>query len=229
MNMDKQITLKPEKIQDSMSTPPMTLKFKAAGAVAAILIFTTVLTFAEIASAEGGLLDPGPSRFGMAGIWGNTFDPVTDIDYFQVAGVAFWDYDPIWRGWAPKSMKFKIEGAAGAAFRPETRAVISLGMVAHYRLNSLSWARLTPYLEGGLGLVYTDFQVKDPEPPYETQGSRINFNPVFGIGLDFNRNPADRYFAAVRLSHISNADLNSENRGVNSIVFLVGRYFDISR
>jgi len=102
-------------------------------------------------------------------------------------------------------------------------------MLAHYRLNSLSWARLTPYLEGGLGLVYTDFQVKDPEPPYESQGSRINFNPVIGIGLDFNRNPADRYFAAVRLSHISNADLNSENRGVNSIIFQVGRYFDIGR
>lgn len=207
----------------------MTLHFKAVRLIAAILIFMTGLTIPEISSAEGGLLDPGPSRYGMAGVWGKTFDPVSDINYFQVAGFAFWDYDPIWRGWAPKSMKFKVEGSAGAAYKPETRAMISLAMVAHYELSSLSWARLTPYLEGGLGLVYTDFQVKDPEPPYESQGSRINFNPVIGIGLDFNRNPADRYFAAFRLSHISNADLNSENRGVNSIVFQVGRYFDIGR
>jgi len=207
----------------------MTLYFKPFKSIAAILLFLTVLTISEITSAQVGLPDPGPSRYGITGVWGKTVDPVTDIHFFQVTGLAMWDYDPIWRDWAPKSMKFKIEGSAGAAYKPETRMMISLGMVAHYELNPLSWARLTPYLEGGLGLVYTDFQVKDPEPPYESQGSRINFNPVIGIGLDFNRSPVDRYFASFRLSHISNADLNSENRGVNSIVFLVGRYFDTGR
>lgn len=207
----------------------MALYFKSVKSVASILVFITVLTAPEISSADGGFLDPGPSRYGMAGLWGKTVDPVTDIHYFQAAGLVMWDYDPIWRNWAPKSMKFKIEGSVGAAYKPETRAIISIGMVAHYALDSLSRPRLTPYLEGGLGVVYTDFQVKDPEPPYESQGSRINFNPIIGIGLDFNRNPADRYFASFRLSHISNADLNSENRGVNSILFLVGRYFDIGR
>lgn len=192
-------------------------------------MFMIVLTVPDILSAQGGFLDPGPSRYGMAGVWGNTFDPVTDIRYVQVTGLAIWDYDPIWRGWAPKSMRFKIEGSAGASYTPETRAIVSLAMVAHYELSSLSWVRLTLYLEGGLGLIYTDFQAKDPDPPYESQGSRINFNPVIGIGLDFNRNPVDRYFAAFRFSHISNGDLNSENRGVNSILFLVGRYFDIRR
>lgn len=192
-------------------------------------MFMTVLTVPDILSAQGGFLGPGPSRYGMAGVWGKTFDPVTDIHFFQVAGTAFWDYDPIWRDWAPESMKFKIEGSAGAAYAPKTRVMASLSMVAHYELDFLAGDRLTPYLEGGLGVAYTDFQVKDPEPPYENQGSRINFNPIIGIGLDFKRNKAERYFAAFRLSHISNADLDSENRGVNSILFLVGRYFDIGR
>jgi len=207
----------------------MTRHLKTLKSIAVILIFVVVLIIPEIAAAQYGWLDPGPSRYAIAGVWGKTFDPVTGIHFFQATGLAMWDYDPIWRSWAPKSMKFKIEGSAGAAYKPDTRAMISLGIVAHYELNSLSWARLTPFLEGGLGLMYTDFQVKDPKPPYESQGSRFNFNPVIGIGADFNRNPTDRYFAAFRLSHISNGDLNSENRGVNSILFLVGRYFDIGR
>ena len=185
----------------------------------------TGLTVPAISSAEGGLLDPGPSRYAMAGVWGKTFDPVTDIHFFQVAGVAFWDYDPIWRDWAPESMKFKIEGSAGTAYAPKNRIMASLSMLAHYELDFLAGARLTPYLEGGLGVAYTDFQVTDPEPPGETQGSRFNFNPLIGIGLEFNGKSGDSFFATVRLSHISNGDLNSENRGVNAVVFLVGRFF----
>ncbi|MEW6672179.1 MAG: acyloxyacyl hydrolase [Thermodesulfobacteriota bacterium] len=174
-------------------------------------------------------MNPGPSQYGFAGIWGKTFDPVSDIQFFQVAGVAKWDYDPIWRDWAPESMKFKIEGTAGASYAPKTRAMISLGLVAHYELNFISKSRLVPYLEGGLGLAYTDFQVKDPHPPGESQGSRFNFNPLLGIGLEFNEKPGESYFTAVRLSHISNGDLNSENRGVNAVVFLVGRLFGKNR
>ncbi|TFG94696.1 MAG: acyloxyacyl hydrolase [Calditrichales bacterium] len=207
----------------------MKIHFKAAGSIAAILILMIVLTIPKISSAQGGLMDPGPSRYGIAGLWGKTFDPVTDIHFFQVTGVAFWDYDPIWRDWAPESMKFKIEGSAGATYAPKTRVMASLSMVAHYELDFLAGARLTPYLEGGLGVAYTDFQVTDPEPPGETQGSRFNFNPMVGIGLEFKGNSGGSFFAAVRLSHLSNADLNSENRGVNAVVFLVGRLFDKRR
>ncbi|MDF1592777.1 MAG: acyloxyacyl hydrolase [Desulfobacterales bacterium] len=207
----------------------MTIQFKAVRSIAAILIFMTALSVPEISSAQSRLPDPGPSRYGMAGVWGKTFDPVTDIHFFKVAGVAFWDYDPIWRDLTPESMKFKIEGAAGAAYAPKTRFMASLSMLAHYRLDFLAGRRLTPFLEGGIGLAYTDFQVTDPEPPGKTQGSRFNFNPVIGIGMEFNRNAGDSYFAAVRLNHLSNGDLNSENRGVNAVVFLVGRFFDKRR
>jgi len=199
--------------------------FKFFGSTSVIFIFMAVFTVANCASAQGGFLDPGPSRYGLAGVWGKTFDPVSDIHFIQVAGVAFWDYDPIWRDWAPKSMKFKIEGSAGASYEPKARAMISLAMVAHYELNFLAGARLMPYLEGGLGVAYTDFQVTDPEPPGESQGSRFNFNPLLGIGLEFNGKSRGSYFAAVRLSHLSNGDLKSENRGVNAVLFQIGRFF----
>jgi hypothetical protein len=33
------------------------------------------------------------------------------------------------------------------------------------------------------------------------------------------------YFVTLRLSHISNAGLNDDNRGVNSVVMMIGRFF----
>jgi hypothetical protein len=91
-------------------------------------------------------------------------------------------------------------------------------MLALYYLDFISTPQLRPYSEGGIGVVYTDFQVKG-------QGSRFNFNPQIGIGMEFKADSGPPYFGAVRLSHISNAGLHEDNRGVNSVIFLVGRFF----
>jgi lipid A 3-O-deacylase len=74
-------------------------------------------------------------------------------------------------------------------------------------------------------LIYTDFQLEDKGPPPERQGSRINFNPQIGIGTEFGTDSQAPFFATARLSHISNGDLHTENRGVNSIVLMIGRFF----
>ena len=129
-----------------------------------------------------------------------------------------WDYDRVWHHWAPEPLRFKVEGNAGATTSPETRAMISIGMMALYYLDFFSTARLRPYLEGGIGVMYTDFQV-------EGQGSRFNFNPQIGIGTEFKLDSGAPFFATIRLSHISNAGLHSENRGVNFVVLMIGRFF----
>jgi lipid A 3-O-deacylase len=85
-------------------------------------------------------------------------------------------------------------------------------------LEFISSPRLNPYVEGGIGVIYTDFQV-------EGQGLRFNFHPQIGIGTEFQLNSGEPFFTAIRLSHISNAGLDHENRGVNSVVFMVGRFF----
>lgn len=182
------------------------------------------LAWPRSATAEERITDNIPARYGVAGVWGKTFDPVRDIEFLQLSGFIMWDYDRIWRHRAPESLKFKVEGTAGATTTPATRAILSVEMLALYYLDSISGFNMKPYLEGGIGLVYTDFQVEDPKPPYERQGSRINFNPAIGIGLEFDSKSGPSYFATVRLSHISNANLHSENRGVNSVVFLIGRF-----
>ena len=95
------------------------------------------------------------------------------------------------------------------------KPIIQGGMGVGISLSGLASAVAN---EGGIGVIYTDFQV-------EGQGLRFNFNPQLGIGAEFPRESKKPYFAALRLHHISNAGLDDENRGINSVVFMVGRFF----
>ena len=178
----------------------------------------TVSTSLNTVPAENISSDEIPTRYGMAGVFGKTFDPVSDMNYLQLAGFVMWDYDRVWRHWAPELLRFKVEGSVGSTISPDRRAIVSIGMLAVYYLDFISTPRLRPYSEGGIGVVYTDFQVKG-------QGSRFNFNPQIGIGTEFSADSGPPYFGAVRLSHISNAGLHEDNRGVNSVIFLIGRFF----
>jgi len=186
--------------------------------LSAMIAFMVILGGSNMTLAEDGSTDEIPTRYGLAGIIGSTFDPVSDIRFLQLSGFIMWDYDRVWRHWAPDPLRFKLEGTAGVTISPENRAMISVGMMALYYLDFFSTLRLRPYLEGGIGVIYTDFQV-------EGQGSRFNFNPQIGIGTEFKTDSGPPFFAAIRLSHISNAGLNSENRGVNSVFLMIGRFF----
>jgi len=196
----------------------MKIHFNLFKLLSAIVIFHIISGSSKIIWAEDGTTDEIPTRYGLAGVAGKTHDPVTNIYYFQLSGFAMWDYDRVWRHWAPDPLRWKLEGSAGMTTSPETRAMASIDMMALYYLEFLSTSRMRPYLEGGIGVIYTDFQVKG-------QGLRFNFNPQIGIGTDFKVGSGSPFFTTVRLSHISNGGLHSENLGVNSVVLLIGRYF----
>ncbi len=94
----------------------------------------------------------------------------------------------------------------------------SLNMLA---LNFLKIGRLgtgTPYVEAGIGAIYTDFKVDD-------QGSRINFNPQLGAGLEYPLKNGGAMTLGLRLHHISNGNLLKDNRGVNSALLMIGYLF----
>ena len=183
-----------------------------------IFTFITASTGLDIVLAGDLPSDEIPTRYGVAGIFGKTFDPVGDIYYLQLAGLVMWDYDRVWRHWAPEALRFKVEGTAGLTTSPKTRGMVSVGMLAVYYLDFISRHRWSPYVEGGIGVTYTDFQV-------DGQGSRFNFNPQIGIGSEIQLGSGLPFFGAVRLSHISNAGLHDDNRGVNSVVIMIGRFF----
>lgn len=170
------------------------------------------LTFATGAAAQ-----EVPDRYGLGITLGHAYDPDA-IDFVQLAGFVLYDYDRVWRHPAPEPLRFKVEASAGVTTHPWTRTILSANMLACYYLERLSTTRLKPYAEAGIGLIYTDFRVSG-------QGWRVNFNPQAGLGTEIATGDGPPWFVAARLHHLSNGGLYHENRGVNSVVLTVGRFF----
>ena len=183
-----------------------------------MVIVLVFLGSANSALAEENNENAIPTRYGLAAILGHTFDPPDGIFFTQLSGFIMWDYDKVWRHWAPDPLRWKLEANAGLTVAPNRRAMISLAMMAVYYLEFISNDRLMPYIEGGIGVTYTDFQV-------EGQGLRVNFIPQLGIGMEFNVNSGAPFFSALRISHVSNGGLHDENRGTNSVLLMLGRFF----
>jgi lipid A 3-O-deacylase len=154
-----------------------------------------------------------PTRYGMALVAGNSYSPRNDISLFMISGYALFDYEKVWHHRAPAPLRFKTEFALGSAAGSEHGFVGSAGITALYYIDPLSGRSFRLYVEGGIGLIYTDFRV-------EGQGLRVNFNPQAGLGIEHRSG----YFAAARLHHISNAGLDRENRGVNTVLLMMGRF-----
>jgi len=183
-----------------------------------IILFILIISWQRKAWANGDRQDEVPSRYGMAAVLGKTYDPTNDIDFLLVSGCALYDYDRVWPHRAPEPLRFKVEYSLGATLRPHNRIMASVGMLALYYLDNFSGHVLRPYVEAGIGIIYTDFQV-------EGQGLRVNFNPQAGIGIEFPKTSKLSFFTSLRLHHLSNGDLYRDNRGINSIVLVLGRFF----
>ena len=85
-----------------------------------------------------------PTRYGLAAVFGKTFDPVDNIYFTQLSGFIMWDYDKVWHHWAPDPLRFKVEGTAGLTVSPNIRAMVSVGMMALYYLEFIASDRLGP-------------------------------------------------------------------------------------
>ncbi len=139
----------------------------------------------------------------------------SDLYFFLASWQALYDYETIWGHRAPEGLGIRLEAdlgvATGAEFSGE-RIMASGNFLAVYEFGAPQSSKFVPYVEGGVGLIYTDFQ-------REGQAYRVNFNPVAGFGI---RNRTT--FLTVRLHHLSNAGLNDDNRGINSVVLGFGVY-----
>ncbi|MFA5514728.1 MAG: acyloxyacyl hydrolase [Desulfuromonadales bacterium] len=176
------------------------------------LLFFLLLLFAALPAAARGE-EKVATRFGGAAAFGHAYDP-ENIDFLLVSGVALFDYDRVWPHRAPPPLRFKVEATLGLTTAPRSRAMASGNMIALYYLDSLRTEALRPYAEAGIGLIYTDYRVAG-------QGLRINFNPQAGIGTEIGGD----WYAAFRIHHLSNANLHRDNRGSNSLLLQIGRYF----
>ena len=143
-----------------------------------------------------------------------------DMYFVLASGQALFDYDALWPHQAPEGLKIRFEANAGVATGTEfsgARLVASGNFLGVYEFGSPKTARLVPYVEAGVGLIYTDFQ-------REGQAYRVNFNPVAGIGVRMKST-----FVTLRFHHLSNGGLNDDNRGINSLVLGFGVYLGSDR
>jgi lipid A 3-O-deacylase len=161
---------------------------------------------------------PLPNQYGMSLEYGYTYDPQENLSFLMARVFAIYDYGTVWHQKRPAALRFKVEAAAGSTLTPSSELMVSVNMLALYYPGKLRGTTWRPYLEGGIGGIYTQFRVKG-------QGLHYNFNPLLGVGCELPQANGKNPFAAIRLHHISNAGIDHENRGVNSVELQVGRFF----
>ena len=118
----------------------------------------------------------------------------------------------------PKGLlEFVVEPLMNLVINPDTNAEVGCSLFLRYS-DKIS-SRIAPYLEGGLGMIYTTQHTRE-------QGTQYNFISQAGLGLQFF---LDKHFALTggyRFRHLSNAGLDKQNRGIDHHFGLVGvRYY----
>ncbi len=160
-------------------------------------------------------------EYGMALSYGHSYRPMDEVAFAMATVFGVYSLADFFQTSALKVCSVKVEAGVGSAYMPDARFMASLNVAAVYYLDNLfpgRTKRFRPYLDFGAGGIYTDFQV-------EGQGLRINFNPIASLGVEIMPDSGPPYFVAVRWHHVSNCEIKAENRGVNSLMFMMGRYF----
>jgi lipid A 3-O-deacylase len=142
------------------------------------------------------------------GVYAGTAYDWSHTSVALVSAQALFDYEDIWLHRAPEGLGIRFEANVGAATGTEfsgPRFVASGHLMAVYDLRAVDLGEWRPYVEAGIGLIYTDFQRAG-------QGLRLNFNPVAGVGVRLRSS-----FITLRLDHVSNGGLDDDNRGINSV------------
>lgn len=186
--------------------------------VALFLTASAAFGAAESAAPESSTEMSLPDQSGMSIEYGYSYDPEDEITFLLARVFALYDYGTVWHQDRPKALRFKVEGAAGTTLTPAHDLIVSVNMLALYYPGRLDNRSLRPYLEAGIGAIYTGFRV-------EGQGLHFNFNPLLGIGCELPQPDGKNLFAALRLHHLSNAGFYHDNRGVNSLQLQIGRFF----
>lgn len=158
-----------------------------------------------------------PDRKGLALQMTSSYDPDFQTSTLTSNFSLHYDHGQLWDQVRSGNKEFKLEGVLGGSVRSKVRTVVSINMMSLYYPDLFAEKSFRPYLEAGIGAIYTDYQVDD-------QGSRLNFNPQLGMGVVLPSRSGGGYLA-LRLHHVSNGGLNHDNQGVNSLLLQIGRFF----
>ncbi len=163
---------------------------------------------------------PFPTRTGFSVAMGQIYDPNTDRALFaQMTGFVTMDHDRAAFFSTPDHLRFKLEATVGTGEDSPWNTLVSLNMLSLCYIDYLATETLRPYVEGGIGLLYTRRR-------WEGQGLRFLHNPVAGAGVHISpRGSEYSYQASLRFSHASNGGLHRNNKAMNAVLASAGILF----
>ncbi|MGH7381211.1 MAG: acyloxyacyl hydrolase [Candidatus Methylomirabilales bacterium] len=115
--------------------------------------------------------------------------------------------------WYRGNFELLVEGAFYIPFEPTDG--FGGGISAIFRYNFLPKGLLIPFVEVGPGILITDFGLED-------RADGFNFTFQTGLGFHFFLAERTALTAEARFHHISNAGIDDPNRGLNSVMVLIG-------
>lgn len=162
-----------------------------------------------------------PDRYGMALSYGYCIQPADAVGYALVTVFGMYGLDRFSDSNVLKLFRIKAEINMGSTYMPDDKFMVSANIAGVYYLDKcVPWNTETvrPYIDFGAGGIYMDYRIPG-------QGQRFNFNPIVSIGTEIKPCSGPPYFVALRWSHVSNAEINSQNKGINALQFMLGRFF----
>ena len=123
--------------------------------------------------------------------------------------------NPIGNGWWRGSMALGIEAAILGVTEPT--GAYGIGVTPKVVYTFTSYGRFRPYIEGGGGPLWTNFEGRIRE-----QGSDFNFLVWGGAGANYDLTARWALNVGVRFSHISNAGTAVPNSGLNYLLPFAG-------
>jgi opacity protein-like surface antigen len=189
-------------------------------------ICVIICLFFFLTSAASAQTDVTPSSshkwfrsFGISTGFGSASLDKKDDDY-EVVPLLFQfslDLNPLAEKLHIKSnitdLELLIEPFANFIARPSANVEIGCSFPFRYSVKIAPW--MAPYVEIGLGFIYTTQHVHEQDTQY-------NFTTQLGIGTKFFLSDYYSLTAGYRFRHMSNAGLASPNRGVDSHFGLIG-------
>jgi len=106
-----------------------------------------------------------------------------------------------------------VEPLMNVVISPGTNAEVGCSFLLKYSDHITS--RIAPYIEGGFGIIYTTQHTHE-------QSTQYNFLSQVGVGLQFFLNEKFALTGGYRYRHMSNAGIDSPNRGINHHFALFG-------
>jgi len=120
---------------------------------------------------------------------------------------------PVESDWYKGTLGFRAEATILVNFAPRSGVAGGLGLLLRYSLTR--WDPVIPYVQAGAGVIGLDFDLAK-------QADGLAFIPQAGLGLVYRLDPHLSFDLGFRFHHISNANTQNPNGGIDTLQVLAG-------